>query len=103
MLGITYEPGVNLNFTRTLVFCQRWPERDGCQDSDENQAQYQIEDQLQYQSHRSLRFTGTKLHGGTPTIFSCSAVLGMICAYFKALTHAGTNRRMDDKFRSRNL
>ncbi|MGC2714338.1 MAG: hypothetical protein WA366_13260, partial [Pseudolabrys sp.] len=38
-----------------------------------------------------------------PAIFSCSAVLGMICAFFKALTHARTNRRMNDKFSSRNL
>jgi hypothetical protein len=38
-----------------------------------------------------------------PTNFSFSAVLGMICAFFKALTHARTNRRMNDKFSAGNL
>jgi hypothetical protein len=40
-----------------------------------------------------------QLQGWTPTIFFCSVVLGRICAFFKALTHARTNRHINDKLR----
>jgi hypothetical protein len=44
-----------------------------------------------------------QLQGWTPTIFFCSVVLGIICALFKTLTHARTNRHMNDEFKSRSL